>query len=781
MKKTPLSLFIIIFTVFIVFFLTLNMLGYFYGQYFGDFYSQHLNFINYLRTNFYYTKDIFPQFNMNMGFGQSMVTMYYHGLFNPYIMLSYIVPFIPTEIYFEIIVSFVFAATFASSFYLLSYYKYCTKIRLITSSIVTFSGVLIYHSHYHPMFIYYLPFAFINLILIHKLVTNNKGFLLSLSIALVFFMNFFFAPMVMIINTAYFIILVHQKNNKLSLSIKYIIANIIAITIGFLVTLPQFIAFIDSTRVGGTEETPSLIGVNLALPIMYIINPYILGVGIIGFCALIYFLIKRDNKILFYIALTTFILSFIDIINYLINVGQYVNYKQLIYALPFISILIAGFLNEKSNLKNKMVKYTFIIAIIITVIVGIILQIDIVTKFLKYFETITVIRYPFIMTILVVILLCTHYYIVKIDIIMSSKKIIIALCLILSVTAFTLYASFYQGMWFENITQVTCSNEEMEYTNNAENTNQNQCINESTPGYFTSIINADYINFFKSSANMSSYGFERKVNNASFDNYFANIVFNLEGDGYNFIYGQTTENLYNGTDTSVYEMYFYDVVDGGPNTTPVKEPDMVIDEFSIDGYMEVPIALDEGVMVIEMDVSDFCPELSYKTCFIDINGQRNQKQITATSNGSTFYFYIDLSEINNQLIINATPGVRPINGVNIYYFSPVELSHQKEVIDIYNLEIDYNNSYSFEIDMPSEGYIITTLMYDKNFDIYVDGIKVTPEKVNEAFLGFQVTAGHHEITISYTIRGFYLSFILFIIGILMAIVLFIYEKKYYPL
>ncbi len=49
--------------------------------------------------------------------------------------------------------------------------------------------------------------------------------------------------------------------------------------------------------------------------------------------------------------------------------------------------------------------------------------------------------------------------------------------------------------------------------------------------------------------------------------------------------------------------------------------------------------------------------------------------------------------------------------------------------------------------------MITTIPYDENFEILVDGKTVEQEAVNTAFLGFGIEAGKHEIRMVYHAPG----------------------------
>ena len=66
-----------------------------------------------------------------------------------------------------------------------------------------------------------------------------------------------------------------------------------------------------------------------------------------------------------------------------------------------------------------------------------------------------------------------------------------------------------------------------------------------------------------------------------------------------------------------------------------------------------------------------------------------------------------------------------------------------------------------------DGYLITSIPYDENFEILIDGKETAYEKVNTAFLGMKVQEGKHEIEIIYHAPGLMTGKILSMIGVVL--------------
>ncbi len=67
------------------------------------------------------------------------------------------------------------------------------------------------------------------------------------------------------------------------------------------------------------------------------------------------------------------------------------------------------------------------------------------------------------------------------------------------------------------------------------------------------------------------------------------------------------------------------------------------------------------------------------------------------------------------------------------------------------------NIISGALTAKAPGYFVTSIPYDPNFEVQVDGVKILPEKVNTSFLGFSLPKGRHAITITYHAPGFALG------------------------
>ena len=87
------------------------------------------------------------------------------------------------------------------------------------------------------------------------------------------------------------------------------------------------------------------------------------------------------------------------------------------------------------------------------------------------------------------------------------------------------------------------------------------------------------------------------------------------------------------------------------------------------------------------------------------------------------------------------------------------------------------NRIEGSIDVKREGYVITTIPYDENFELLVDGEPVREEEVNTAFLGFRIGAGVHEVRLLYHAPGVKAGKLMSMAGLIIFCGMILRQKK----
>lgn len=63
------------------------------------------------------------------------------------------------------------------------------------------------------------------------------------------------------------------------------------------------------------------------------------------------------------------------------------------------------------------------------------------------------------------------------------------------------------------------------------------------------------------------------------------------------------------------------------------------------------------------------------------------------------------------------------------------------------------DGYEGEVRAESRQWLITSIPYDKNLEIYVDGARVETVQVNGGFAGTEISEGIHRVEIRYHAQG----------------------------
>ncbi len=184
----------------------------------------------------------------------------------------------------------------------------------------------------------------------------------------------------------------------------------------------------------------------------------------------------------------------------------------------------------------------------------------------------------------------------------------------------------------------------------------------------------------------------------------------------------------------------------------------------------------DHVLFLRFHVKNLHPN---KDMIISVNGERNKlsaKKHIYYNNNKTFTYAVSLSAGQDSVKVSFGKGSYQITDMEAYIGNlPDRSLYQSE----FKLDRSQTrgNIISGSIQMEKDGYFISTLPYDKNFDIHVDGEDVASEKVNTAFLGCKLSEGQHTIQISYHAPGLAAGKVLSIIGILLLLSLLIIEKS----
>ncbi len=759
-------------------------------------------------------------YNFNAALGDSFLGTFYYYLSSPLNILAIFIKDINVLVYVLVILKLSLASTFT---YLFLRYQFKEEKIHFLIPLSLFYGIssfgVCYYFHIMWLDIYML-FPLI-LMGIDKIIKEHKHLLFIISFFLALLANYYFGFMLAIFSFLYYnykLLLKYKIKKDIKIILKenihFIIIGILTCLLASFILIPIGQEITNYSR----ENTEFMAGENLKVGfnIFYFIERFILGdfsnldvLNTSGFyihtsiltIPLLYFYfinkkINKKEKIITSFILLLFILSMsINYLNYFWHgfmAPSYFNGRYIFMFLLFIILICTKSLYEYKNIKSK---HYFIIFVCTIILVS-----------LLYF--VRNIHATDIVKIVILIL-----YLLSLWVIADKKQYYF---LIILVALYELcfngwsYISGYNEYFvkfndidsLENygngITYIKKHDKEKFYRieNNCNDLiNRSYLFNYNGIDYFMSTIKKDIVSLF---------------NNLSITNhsYTKNTI---KFDGYNFIL------------SSILNVKYF--IDENNRQNIVYEEFLKTDDFSI---YQNPYALNLGYMVDQNILNNIKVEnngleylrqllnnmLGYDTNilkpvevtkidnfnyqFNNVNNDNYYVLITfkdgknfnklkmfindkeaIRDNGNSYYYHIfnDYQDIVNLKLDIAGGDEQYIDNVYVYYYN---IDKFKEIFNVLkeeqlNIQINKGHYLSGTIKVKHKNILFTSIPYDENWHVYIDGKEVTKEKLLNSLIGIKLSKGEHKIEFKYIPKNLYLSFIPSIIS---AIVLVAYLKKF---
>ena len=792
-----------------------------------DWFSQNVPFAEYFRNLFYNTKNIFPNLALHIGAGQNIFNFAYYGLFNPYIIITYLLPMLRIGDYFIFLSIFNIIVTSVGFYIFLIKNNYSKSLSFFTSLLIVFSTSFIFNSYNYILFVTYFPFLILALWGVKKYFDNEKSYLLVLSITLISLCNFYFLiPCLLCIilyALYYYFNNIENKSIKenLIILIKFLLRIFLGILIASFLLLPVFYVIISNRTTGFYNITLNSFLPNFNIN-QYMFKEFGLGLSFISIIALIYNIvyIKKGNR---FLSIIIIIIFSIPIFNALLNGLLYIHNKVLMPFIPLVLILIIDMLK---NIKEK--KHSILPIIIISLILLLLLKLNrlIYIDFLitsmalfiyKRFQNNT---FPFIMMLITIMIISVNHNIAKY--IEFSKE---DYSLMYDSIDNEIYNKIDENDKIFRLENAAVSNYLINYSN-AENIFLPSVYSSTSNSYYSNA----FFNIFNNNAynknvltlkqdgnilfqkymgvkylltdNNVPYGYTKvkedgkhclyKNENVNSIAFISNHILNYnEYNNLNFIekifaYNNNviTDNLSNNENLDIY----YEVlllendfsINEKENISIIKDGE----EFSIESKDNGKIILSlKEPLIDDFLIIRFKPNKIEKInsdLSITINGIKNiisEPTRKYFNNNTTFDYVISSNDVINELDIDFIEGLYQLSDIEIYRIN-------KKYIDINdNIQVNIENTKNISdtiignVNVENDGYCVFTIPYDSGFKAYIDNNEVEIEMVNECFIGFKITSGEHEIKLVYEAPYSNLGKILSIISIIILLILLIFERK----
>lgn len=192
---------------------------------------------------------------------------------------------------------------------------------------------------------------------------------------------------------------------------------------------------------------------------------------------------------------------------------------------------------------------------------------------------------------------------------------------------------------------------------------------------------------------------------------------------------------------------------------------------------------EECILFLQFKVNNHNPS---RDVGIWVEGEKNTlcaKNHLYYNGNTTFTYAVFLKPGQNEVTLDLNKGDYEIEDVKSYVFPWSEqISHMygKGLYQsdfILNRTLTKGNRIAGNIDMKKDGFLVTTIPYEENFQVLADGEAVSYEKVNTAFLGLPLKAGTHHIEIIYHAPGLQAGKILSFAGILLFLGILVIPRR----
>ncbi|WP_423364003.1 YfhO family protein [Mycoplasma sp. P36-A1] len=786
--------------------------GLMFGTAKGDFLTQHARFIDYYRETFYKTGNLFQPITMNYGTTQDYANLYYHGFLNPYLMLSLLVPSLSTLTVIKFMQISTLVLTYLFSYLLYNrlgkyFYEDSIKIKwycFIFASITAFSGCVLWHFSHHFMFFYYFPFIFLSYYALCDLVDGKGIIKFIISVALILYTNFFFALIIGFTQIVFILYYYNISNASIKLKtliFKTILSYALGVMLAAIVFIPEAFAIITSNRSSQIRSSVPII-MNSPKRLVFLIfdSPYSQGIGIVtAFTFILGFLNFKKKYI--YILLVPLIIIFLSgHFNYLLNILQYTHRKVHMYALPLVLILLFSMLlDKKTKYKNISLFITIILALMYVfipylhteqfsgkkIIIPMLIQFIIFLILLNRYD-----KYKYSLLILLPILTVTSTYV-------NSNRISVK--------------TFYEKILTKKVDNYYDNNIKSDYYRTLNVTNMNAAINHYSPILYSSILTKDYDMFYNEFVNLGRSTFsnrtqrERYYNNDIFRKLFSvkQVYYsNKTYDATPFIYGvtnnqvQSDKQLYDNKNNldRILAITQDTFVDSNTNNNNyqfegskylIKEGSLNIEKGKNQSFNLISTkGLENGTLYFEMSTKNNVNS-KQNFCFSNVcTGVRPVNFYNEPAN-DTVVIMASASKFSNKKYVSLkSMSHKKLNKYHNYklYFIPNNKVKLKNVITTTNNQEHFNEKYEFDLNMPSDGFLATSIIYDKDYIISVNDEVVDTRKINGHFIGASVKSGNNKIVITLKRNDFTLGLIISTIAAISIVALvsvqYFRTKKY---
>lgn len=754
-------------------------------------------------------------YNFNTGMGDSFIGTFYYYMSSPLNILTLFIKDINKLVIVLVTLKLALASLFSYFFFKYQFKEEKRKYLIIFSILYALSSFsLSYYLHIMWLDIYLLlPLLLLG---IDKIIKEKKHLLYIVSLIMMIFCNYYFAYMVCIFSFIYFNykLLINKKSIKdvIKQNIHFIIVSLLACIGASIVLIP--IASEISTY---SRQNSMLFGgeiLEFNFNIINIVKNYILGnveniellnennfylyTSIIVIPLLyFYFISKHINKrekVLSTILLLLLILSIsCNYVNYAWHGFVPPSFFNGRYTFMFILVILLLSLKGLYYLEDyKIYHYIIIFSIIFIPIIILV----------KFNNSFSLNAYDIMKLVILAIVL----FILKM---IPNNRYCSALLL-----ACVLYEVNINGYLYLSRYNFNSSTGDDTYKNavgyikdyekedkfyriednNSNSDNYSILYNYYSIDYFMSTVKKDLINFFIN-LDVGNHGYTK--NTISYDGSFhlisslLNVKYYIETKGidnntYKALYTNNYTVYNNPYSLNIGYMVNEKIIDTKMNNNGLDNLKRIYTDMNnIDVLTEIELNKTDDYNYYFNNTSNnnfyILVKLKNWYSYDDLKVYVNNVELSNTNN--TYYYHVNNDyEIDNtvNISISCNDGtLNDIEGIYVYYYDMDKFEETINQLKEHELIVTNvnNNEIKGNVTVDSNNILFTSIPYNENIDVYVDGKKQNKLKLLDTFIGVKLDKGEHEIKIKYTPKTLYISIIPSILSLIILYgYLTIYKK-----
>lgn len=775
-----------------------------------DWQNQHFAIPEYLRTRFYDTGELLPEFAPHLGGGQNIYTLSYYGLMSPVFLPAYLMPHISMADYIQVCsLALVFISCLLM--YRLAKNHFEGYIPLFLTLLFMFAAPLIFHSHRHIMFISYMPFLLTAMLAASSEDSAGSRLLLIISSFCILCTSFYFSISAFAVILIYSVYALLKRYSGLSVRriASYMMPKVICLFLGGLMAgvlwVPTFF-----TLIGGRENGSSFVNImKLLIPTINLnyamYSTYSIGLTSIIAAAVIV-LTGSDNRAERFCARIFAVLICLPLIVYLCNASMYIDSKVLIPFLPLAVLLCGDMTVRLLDGKVKMITFTIAFSIVIAL--------DMIFNYREPDINIAMAADGILLIVSCILLTKKNkrkFYFI------STAAFAAAVCLTVNFSEKFVSRETVDEIYSDDVQLLADEAVASDYSfyrfaglsDSFETVNMIYGEEFYSAGIYSSVSSGDYRDFrFHTSASGNSQSCNARQTNPH------SVIFDvLMGCRYRIsnddkaMFGETVESSSGGkyllrnenslpvgyacSDTvsegelkelssaERCEVMLRSIIvpDGGncePESFSVSEFDSsytvtgdtsaisMINEayeiksdtpFTVTAKLDVPIA-DKVIFVSCRADNRIGRKQDRSKVSMSINGVKNTLSDPDWKyhNGNyDFSFVISSADPIDELVFDFSAGNYIISDFNISLLDGAVLTDACANKDSFIIDRDSMGGDTIEgrISVTSDGWFNLSVPYGKGFEILVDGVPTEYSKTNTAFIGFPISSGEHSIIINY--------------------------------